>query len=264
MRPEREIRELLLGLVRKTGDEKLVRLVELALSYADGDDTRVWRAPKWHEPTPGGVRIEVIEPGDRRNTLSRAEARRMRVDHWDRLWCHLAGVPTPVMGWRGFADGTLRVALYSDKAGALATIEPGQERREWTAELRRLAVPDAGSLTCEVRRVDGSLLRGWPKHGSRGKLLDAAEAAVEATLPRRSKPRLEAYPAMLACWLARVGYGDLPRLSLAEVAEVVFGVAPPAGKALRGARLEAMAPVQKRAWTLAAAAERLIEARRVN
>ena len=122
-----------------------------------------------------GVSVERIDPDDRRDTLSREEIRRMRVDKWDRVWCHLAEIPTPVMGWRGHLPGTLYLFLVSaeeeaqkrwravwdtrgprpddvllagtamfllgaapDRSGfGMATVEPGALTRTWRPQLEQ-------------------------------------------------------------------------------------------------------------------------------
>lgn len=117
---------------------------------------------------------------------------------------------------------------------------------------------------CEIREAEGELVDGWQKTvpvSDLARVLAEAEDAVASRLPSRRRPRLDAYPAALACWLARTGYGALPSLSLGQTAALVFGLTEP-DRVLRGDRLSTRSPAQKRVWDHTATADRLVDARR--
>lgn len=189
-RRDHEVRELVAEIVRETGDEKLARLLEIVLAYWRGDDTRVWRGPKWTPPADIDASVvgtlEVIPISSRRDVLSRDDVHRNRVEAWERIWLHLAGQSVPVLGWRGPARDTLyvftldadrteeaewdaRCSLLAKKRpeligqsplfllvmtchGAMTRIEPGSSKRDRAAELSNLFAAYA-QPTMRVRRL---------------------------------------------------------------------------------------------------------------
>lgn len=299
---DRQLRDLVVRVAQRTGDEKLEALVtNVAHTTAD---MRIFRGPRY-VPTPderrvdqpyievppdvpirqlpgesaeehlnrllreavatnlGGVRMAVIGADNRVDTLSRAEVRRFRTDKWDRVLCHLAGVPTPIMGWRGHPEGTVRVFVFGGDPAILerwdevwarlaqrpelvlglpamttlmaaaggpgftmTAIEPGCTRRGVRSALSKLSAERAQRVVCEIRHltdVASPLWREAADAGNRDELLAAAEQTVAELLPRRASARIESYPEMLACWLLERGYGELEPSSRGEVATQLYG-----------------------------------------
>lgn len=109
------------------------------------EELRAWTAQVGAERIIGfrrpGLSMERIDADDRRDTLSAEEVRELRVNKWHRVWRHLAGIPTPAMGWLGFEEGTRYVFLISDDR---------ETRTRWKAVWTKLEANPRAILGCRA------------------------------------------------------------------------------------------------------------------